>query len=78
MNLVELQQTLEEMSERELSRFVKRCICHSFTGESIFPEIDTGVALDMVHSECIRRGIEKLYDMAQESVTKNPGVCDAA
>lgn len=78
MNLAELQQSLEEMTEQELSRFVKRCVCQALAGTTKIKDIDVDVALDMVHSECARRGNERLYDMAHELVSKNPGVCDAA
>lgn len=78
MNLAELQQSLEEMNEQELSRFVKRCLCQTLTGALKIKDVDAHVALDMVYSECARRGIERLYDMAHEAVCKNPGICDAA
>ena len=78
MNLAELQQSLEEMSEQELSRFVKRCICQILNGVTKIKDVDANVALDMVYSECARRGNEKLYDMAHDAVSRNPGICDAA
>lgn len=78
MNLAELQSSLEMMSEQELSRFVKRCICQTLYGATKIKDVDAHVALDMVYAECARRGNERLYDMAHEAVSKNPNICDAA
>jgi hypothetical protein len=78
MNLEELQQSLENMSEQELSRFVKKCICQIRFGAETISDVDASVATDMVYAECARRGMEKLYDMAQESIAKHPEACNAA
>ena len=48
MNLAELQSSLEMMSEQELSRFVKRCICQTLYGATKIKDVDAHVALDMV------------------------------
>jgi len=81
MDIDTLAETLEIMSEQALSRFIKRCLCQSIYnttmgGQGI--DIDVQVALDMVYAECARRGIERLYDAALDSVSSNPQVCDAA
>ncbi len=81
MDIDTLEQSLEMMSEQALSRFVKRCLCQSIHnatlgGEAI--EFDVQIALDLVYAECARRGIERLYDAALESVSSNPQICDAA
>ena len=81
MDIETLEETLEIMSEQALSRFAKRCLCQSLHNATLAGEgvdIDVQVALDMVYAECSRRGIERLYDAALESVSANPQVCDAA
>jgi hypothetical protein len=81
MDIDTLEETLEIMSEQALSRFAKRCLCQSLHNTTLGGEgvdIDVQVALDMVYAECSRRGIERLYDAALESVSTNPQVCDAA
>jgi len=65
MDIDTLEESLEIMSEQALSG-----------GEAV--DIDVQVALDMVYAECARRGIERLYDAALESVSSNPQICDAA
>ncbi len=81
MDIETLEETLEIMSEQALSRFAKRCLCQSLHNATLAGEgvdIDVQVALDMVYAECSRRGIERLYDAALESVSANPQICDAA
>ena len=81
MDIDTLQETLEHMSEQALSRFAKRCLCQSihdarFDNEEI--GVDVQVALDMIFAECSRRGMERLYDAALESVSSHPEICSAA
>lgn len=78
MTIAELQQTLEDMSEQELSRFIKRCMCQALYGVSKIYETDINIAQDMAYVECARRDNERLYDMACEMVNKNPDICNAA
>lgn len=78
MTIAELQQVLEDMSEQELSRFIKRCLCQTLVGATKIHDIDANIARDMAYVECARRNNERLYDMACEMVNKNPNICDAA
>lgn len=78
MTLEKLQHSLENMSEQELSRFVKKCICQIRYGAEKISNVDANIATDMVYAECARRGMEKLYDMAQEVIARHPEACDAA
>lgn len=81
MDIDTLAETLEIMSEQALSRFIKRCLCQSIHNATMGGQgldIDVQVALDMVYAECSRRGIERLYDAALDSVSSNPQICDAA
>jgi hypothetical protein len=76
----ELVEQLEGMSHQQLTKFTKQWICQKLYSSTEPGEahLDPGTVLDMVHSEYLRRGLEKHYDMTYESVTKNPGICDAA
>ena len=78
MELDELSLALELMSAQDLSRFARRCLCMSMYQKGSIEDIDIAVALDMIYVECCRRDNERLYDMALESVTSHPEVCDAA
>ena len=81
MDIDTLEESLELMSEQALSRFAKRCLCqslHNATLDGEHVDIDVQVALDMIYAECARRGIERLYDAALDSVTSHPEICSAA
>ena len=78
MTFNELQNELEHMSEQELSRFVKRCMCQTMYGAMKINGVDANIAMDMAYVECASRDNERLYDMACEMVNKNPDICDAA
>lgn len=81
MDIDSLEETLELMSEQALSRFAKRCLCQSIHNARPDEEdigVDVQVALDLIYAECARRGIERLYDAALESVSSHPEVCNAA
>lgn len=78
MGLNELAEFLESMSEQELSRYTRQCLCAAVAKQSLVDGIERQVALDMVYAECCRRGKARLYDMACESVAANPEVCNAA
>lgn len=75
----ELEEQLEGMSRQELTKFTKQCLCHKLhSTQSLANQLDPNIVLDMIHTEYLRRGLEKHYDMTYESVAKNPNVCDAA
>jgi hypothetical protein len=76
MTLEQLKETLESMSDKELFRFLKRSICRSLV-EFADPHSDANETLDIVYSECQRRGKERLYDKTYENVSKNPEACEA-
>ena len=76
--LDELADALEGLSQKELNRFAKRCICLSLYASGPSLEFDAHAALDIVYTEYTRRGVEKQYDIAFESVTKHPDMCNAA
>lgn len=78
VNLDNLADALERMSEQMLNRFARRCICQSMHEVGSGVAIDVSSALDIVYTEYARRGIEKHYDMIVEAVSKHPEVCDAA
>ena len=76
----ELEEKLENMSRQELTKFTKLTVCRKLysNGPGDSGRLDPGTVLDLIHTEYLRRGLEKHYDMTFESVTKNPDVCDAA
>ena len=81
MDIDTLEETLELMSEQALSRFAKRCLCQSIHDAHVGDDeigVDVQVALDLIYAECARRGIERLYDAALESVSSHPEICSAA
>ena len=70
--------TLESMSEQTLTRHARRYICQSlFAINQEGLEIDVQTALDVLYAEFYNRGMERLYDMTYESVSKNPDSCKA-
>ena len=77
MKLEQLKETVEQMSEKDLFRFLKQSICRSLTEVSNAAS-DANEILDIVYSECQRRGKERLYDKTVEAVAKNPDACIAA
>lgn len=77
MDLEELKEQLEGLSEKELFRYLRKLICKSIA-ELDHPAADTNAIMDMVYSECQIRGKERLYDKTFESVTKHPEICEVA
>lgn len=75
MDLEELKEQLEGLTEKELFRYLRKLICRSIS-EVEAPSADTNAILDMVYSECQMRGKERLYDKTFESVSKNPEICE--
>ena len=76
--LIDLADTLTEMSEKSLTQFARQCMCRVLYSLGKETEIDAQTTLDLIHAEFYQRGIERLYDMTYESVAKNPDVCKAA
>ena len=77
MTLEQLKESLEQMSEKDLFRFLKKSICRSLA-EVADTTSDANETLDIAYSECQRRGKERLYDKTFETVSKNPDACIAA
>ena len=77
MTLEQLKETVEQMSEKDLFRFLKKSICRSLAEVSDATS-DANDTLDIVYFECQRRGKERLYDKTLEAVSNNPDVCVAA
>ncbi len=77
MTLEQLKEMVEQMSEKDLFRFLKKSICRSLV-EISDTASDANETLDIVYSECQRRGKERLYDKTFETVSKNPDTCVAA
>ena len=77
MTLEQLKESVEQMSEKDLFRFLKKSICRSLI-EVADTTSDANETLDIVYSECQRRGKERLYDKTFETVSKNPDACIAA
>ncbi|HHM06378.1 MAG TPA: hypothetical protein ENJ19_11670 [Gammaproteobacteria bacterium] len=74
MNIDDFRENLEHVHDRELFRWVQRCVCQTMSpGQGASEESHT--MLDLVYSECARRGKERLYDKAYETVCREPGVC---
>jgi len=74
MDIEALKEELENLSEKELFRYLRKLICKSIAEEH--PSDETNDVLDMVYLECQIRGKERLYDQTFESVSKHPEVCD--
>lgn len=77
MTLEQLKESLEQMSDKDLFRFLKKSICRSIAEVSDTLS-DANETLDMVYSECARRGKERLYDKTYETVSKHPEACAVA
>ncbi len=74
MNLDEFRDSLELAKESELIHYVQHCVCMSMAHMSN-PRADSHAMLDLVYAECARRGKERLYDKAYETVCRKPDVC---
>ena len=78
--LLQLEERFSRMSNQALTQFAKPYICqtiHSDKNNKTEREA-AGAVLDLIYTECTRRGIEKLYDMTYEAVSKHPEICNAA
>lgn len=74
MNLEEFRETLETLKDSELIKYVQKYVCLSLADASN-PLANSHTLLDLVYVECIRRGKERMYDKAYESVCRRPNVC---
>ena len=74
MNIRKFGALLENLKERELFHYVQRYVCLSLENRSN-PNEGSHIMLDLIYAECTRRGKERLYDQAYESVCREPGVC---
>ena len=74
MNLEEFRETLETLKDSELIKYVQKYVCLSMADASD-TLANSHTLLDLVYVECIRRGKERLYDKAYESVCRQPQVC---
>ncbi len=74
MDLEALKEQLEQMTDQELFRFLRKAICKSFIDIQHHHE-DLSDELDVVFSECQRRGKERLYDKIYESISNDPNLC---
>ncbi|MFV2055842.1 MAG: hypothetical protein ACC707_05205 [Thiohalomonadales bacterium] len=81
MNTVDLQQLEEkfgQLSNQALTQFAKPYICQIVYTENADVKEEASGVLDMIYTECVGRGIEKLYDLTYEAVSKNPELCNVA
>ena len=74
MNLEEFRETLETLKDSELIKYVQKYVCLSLADASD-PAANSHTLLDLVYAECTRRGKERMYDKAYESVCRQPKVC---
>jgi len=79
VHMLEYEEKFARLSNQALTQFAKPFICTVLykTGNKEREE-EAGFVLDLIYTECVKRGIEKLYDMTYEAVSKNPGICSAA
>ena len=75
MNIEEFRETLETISDSELIRNIHKYVCLSLA-DAGNPAARSHDLLDLVYAECIRRGIERLYDKSYEHVCRQPQVCE--
>ena len=67
------------LSNQALTQFAKPYICTTlYRSGSAESREEAGIVLDLIYTECVKRGIEKLYDMTYEAIAKNPDMCSAA
>lgn len=74
MDLDTLKEQLENMSDQELFRYLRKSICRSFAHLQEHDD-ELSAELDIVYSECQRRGKERLYDKIYESISNDPATC---
>jgi len=79
VQILEFEDKFARLSNQALTQFAKPYICINIyrTGNTEREE-EAGIVLDLIYTECVKRGIEKLYDMTYEAISKNPDICSAA
>lgn len=77
-DLQELEEKFGQLSNQALTQFAKPYICKTLYDTNAADREEASAILDMIYTECTSRGIEKLYDMTYEAVSKNPDMCSAA
>lgn len=80
VQLLEFEEKFSRLSNQALTQFAKPYICKTVYSDAAnrLEKEEAGAVLDLIYTECARRGIEKLYDMTYEAVSKNPAKCNAA
>ncbi len=76
MNIDEFRDQLETLRDSELVRYVQKYVCQALADVSD-PVAESHTLLDLIYTECTRRGKERLYDKIYESVCRQPQVCKA-
>jgi hypothetical protein len=74
MDIDKFRETLELTSDSELVRYVHTYVCLSLADTSN-PASKSHEMLDLVYTECSRRGIEHLYDMSYKRACSQPQAC---
>ena len=74
MDLEKLKESLENLSDKELFRHLRLLICQSLD-QLDHPSPEINATLDIVFSECQRRGKERLYDKTFETISTHPEMC---
>jgi hypothetical protein len=77
-DLEQLEEKFGQLSNQALTQFAKPYICRTLFDNSEGGREEASAVLDMIYTECAGRGVEKLYDMTYEAVSKNPDMCKAA
>lgn len=74
MNPEQFRETLESASDSELIRYIQKYVCFSLADASN-PTAKSHEMLDLVYTECTRRGVENLYDISYGHVSRKPQIC---
>jgi len=73
-----LEEKFSQLSNQALTQFAKPYICKTLYDTNHDSREEASAILDMIYTECAGRGVEKLYDMTYEAVSKNPDLCQVA
>jgi hypothetical protein len=74
MAIDEIRENAEMISDSELIRYIHKYVCLSLA-EAGDPAAESHEILDLIYTECARRGIENLYDISYEHVNRQPQLC---
>ena len=74
MKLEEFRQELEALRDKELYQYAQRCVCLSIADTANL-KAESHSMLDFIYAEFTRRGKERLYDKAYETVCREPNLC---